>query len=111
MLHEVVAPPVLLGVMVLMAVFFVNVYGPPEPMFGASSSTVRLMLVLLPPSLEAWMVEPVDRCPRDGTGGRTHAEGGERTAVMLHEVVAPPPVLLGVMVLMAVFFVNVYGPP
>ena len=28
-LHEVAAPPVLVGVMVLMAVFFVNVYGPP----------------------------------------------------------------------------------
>ena len=29
MLHEVAAPPVLVGVMVLMAVFLVNVYGPP----------------------------------------------------------------------------------
>ena len=29
MLHEVTAPPVLVGVMVLMAVFLVNVYGPP----------------------------------------------------------------------------------
>ena len=29
MLHEVAAPPVFEGVMVLMAVFLVNVYGPP----------------------------------------------------------------------------------
>ena len=29
MLQEVAAPPVLVGVMVLMAVFLVNVYGPP----------------------------------------------------------------------------------
>ena len=29
MLHELLAPPVLVGVMVLMAEFLVNVYGPP----------------------------------------------------------------------------------
>ena len=29
MLQELEAPPVFVGVMVLMAVFFVNVYGPP----------------------------------------------------------------------------------
>ena len=40
MLHEVAAPPVLVGVMVLMAVFFVNVYGPLYAILGASSSTV-----------------------------------------------------------------------
>ena len=57
MLHEVAAPPVLVGVMVLMAVFLVNVYGPPYAMFGASSSTVMEMVAeSLPPELEACIV-------------------------------------------------------
>ena len=45
MLHEVAAPPVLVDVMVEMAVFFVNVYGPPYAMLGACSCTVSEMLV------------------------------------------------------------------
>ena len=44
MLHELLAPPLLVGVMVLMAEFLVNVYGPPYAMFGASSSTVMEMV-------------------------------------------------------------------
>ena len=54
MLQEVAAPPVLVGEMVLIAAFLVNVYGPPYAMFGASSSTVMEKVAeSLPPELEA----------------------------------------------------------
>ena len=54
MLQEVAAPPLFVGVMVLMATFLVNVYGPPYAMFGASSSTVMEKVAeSLPPELEA----------------------------------------------------------